>query len=107
MQQEVLGSAGDSGNKGEKEFLPKDAEATFKGLEEKAKYALKHDNMIEEKAIQLERYLNLRYRGTDRAMFVQQEVDNDNSGDGKGAGRLMSFTESFQKRFRREYGFDL
>ena len=49
--------------------------------------------------IVIERYLNMRYDGTDNAIMVQEPSD--------GAYASLPYAEAFREHYRREFGFEL
>lgn len=71
----------------------KDADIVFEQLEKDARRELNHQGFSDE-AIDADRFLNLRYQGTDTAIMVCRPQDND-------------YASAFRDVYRREFGFDL
>ncbi len=71
--------------------------AQFGQLEAKAKADLLEQNFTEA-GILLERYLHMRYKGTDQGIMIAEP---------KGAADENGYVAAFKSRFKREYGFDL
>ena len=70
-----------------------DADEIFKRLEEDSRRELNHQGFSDE-TIDANRFLNLRYQGTDTAIMVSLPKDND-------------YASAFRAVYRREFGFDL
>jgi 5-oxoprolinase (ATP-hydrolysing) len=66
-------------------------------LAEKAVAALTAQR-YDEHEIKIERYLNMRFQGTDNAIMVMGSEDKE---------RMFPYDESFRAQFQREYGFEL
>ncbi len=68
-------------------------EPVFERLEQQTRRELQDQGFCPE-AIEITRFLNLRYQGTDTAIMIKQPEDND-------------YTGAFRSVYRREFGFDL
>lgn len=67
-------------------------------LLQQVKHKLQEQGFREEN-IKTETYLNLRYEGTDTAIMVKRQENDDES--------VFDYTTEFVKLFQREYGFNL
>ena len=67
-------------------------EARFQSLEQRAMEALMSQG-YETHEIRLERYLNMRYDGTDNAIMIQNSD--------------ISYGDAYQSQYKREFGFEL
>ena len=71
----------------------KDIEIIFEQLEEEASRELQ-DQGFSPKAVDITRFLNLRYHGTDTGIMISRPADND-------------YAAAFRAVYQREFGFDL
>lgn len=62
------------------------------------------DKLIEQgyesKDIKVEKYINLRYDGTDTAVMIEEPTDNPDRSH-------LPYADAFKSHYRREFGFDL
>lgn len=72
-------------------------EARFEHLVSKARLALMKQG-YSENAIVIEKYLNMRYQGTDNAIMIKES---------KTANTELSFAKAFIEQYHREFGFVL
>ena len=85
---EVLVKAQDSGME-----LPATLQERLEALTQQAKDELQAQGCSKEN-LQVQRFLNLRYRGTDTSLMIPEPGDGD-------------YAQAFRETYRREYGFEL
>jgi len=71
-------------------------EIRLQKLEQKALDALIKQG-YEKKEVCVERYINMRYQGTDNAMMIQEPPDDDEG----------NYGEAYRSQYKREFGFEL
>jgi len=71
-------------------------------LTEKAKGALVEQGYAEEDVV-VERYVNLRYQGTDNAVMIQEPTTTDLMSSSSN----LPYADAFREHYKREFGFDL
>jgi 5-oxoprolinase (ATP-hydrolysing) len=75
-----------------------EADAVFEQLEKDARRELNHQGFSDE-AIDADRFLNLRYQGTDTAIMICRPQGKGNQDN--------DYAAAFRAVYRREFGFDL
>mmetsp|Transcript_27108 Transcript_27108/g.59295 ORF Transcript_27108/g.59295 Transcript_27108/m.59295 type:complete len:1400 (+) Transcript_27108:291-4490(+) len=73
-------------------------EKRLAALADKCTEALKKQGYAKDEIV-IEKYLNMRYDGTDNAIMVQEPAD--------GTYASLPYAESFREHYRREFGFEL